>query len=134
MLKTDEGTMGLYRCIKEHEDEDPISKMEYKYFPKEVIMSFKDPGEDFVKIGTYRRAFIGDMQKRLNTAYGENLMEKYAKQKNLFVERNIVYRTEKVYIKQNIFKQFHEYILSLFRKKRKSNDEEFYLEDLYGQR
>lgn len=131
MLKRDEGTMGLYKCIKQHLSKNEVTLREYMYEPGEIDFLFKDPGEDFIQIGTYRRAFVGDMQEQLNKAHGGDLMRQYATQKTTPVDRSIVYRTEKIYIKQNIFKQFHEYILSLFRKKIKSDNETFYLEDLY---
>ena len=57
--------------------------------------------EYYKLLGTYRKAFIGDMQEKLNTAYQTNLMKEFAEQGH----QNIpVYYTsyKEVYIRETI--------------------------------
>lgn len=116
ILKDEPKTLYIYECLDEEvgigllwSEKSDLDPTKYKF------------------IHTYRRAFIGDMQEKLNRAHGTNLMEQYAtqenvvnlieqcnRQKNLCIEKNT---------KQNIFKQFHEYILSFFRKNNSKNIE-----------
>lgn len=82
----------------------------------------EEPGNEWIKIGTYRRAFVGDMQKELNECFKVDLMEKFAKQAPVITSRITVERIKYVYIKKNIFIQFYEFIKRLRGKKVEEDD------------
>jgi len=77
-------------------------------------------------VATCRRAFIGDMQERLDKAYQCNNMERYAK-----ADRNLPLTYAKVTLlpikRSYTLRGFWTYITSFFKKK---EIHDFYLEDL----
>ena len=83
-------------------------------------------------VATYRRAFVGDMQEKFDKAYKINNMKNYVDSAG---GKHVEYITKykEVIIKENIFRQFEEWIKELWermKKKKEETKDDWYLEDL----
>lgn len=88
MLRDEPATLYVYECIKIDKDDNikTVKKIDGKtvigfhYQIGEVFFSkTKDLNDEYYKfMGTYRQAFVGDMQEKLDKAYGHSNMRHYA--------------------------------------------------------
>ena len=125
MLRNEPKPLYIYKCIKKEEKGN--------YQIGEVFNdSINTLNEEYYKlIGTYRKAFVGNMQEKLNEAYGENLMEVYAKGDNHPAYSIARIKNEYVYVKRNIFIQFYEFMKFLF--KGKVEKEDYSINEMFGE-
>lgn len=118
MLKDEPKLLYVYECIDKPSERGKL----------ELIQSERsdlDP-EKFKFLHTYRRAFVGDMQKELNETFREDLMKKYAE--NVKPSKGYIYVDRIVYVNVSVYKQFINTIKKWFKKKEK---EDTYLDELF---
>lgn len=148
MLKDEPKLLYIYECIKLDKD-DPIKKVTKKEGVTNITSQHQlgevfntltnDLDEEFYKpIGTYRRAFVGDMQEKIDAAMQRNMMEYYAKNCGRYTEH--IWHTVKIEVRVNIFKQFVEWIrdsikdrkFMTYQKRQKKEDSMWLEEQLFG--
>lgn len=88
MLRDEPATLYIYECIKIDKDDNikTVKKIDGKtvigfhYQIGELFFSkTNDLNDEYYKFkGTYRPAFVGDMQEKLDKAYGHSNMRNYA--------------------------------------------------------
>jgi hypothetical protein len=132
MLRDEPELLYIYECIKVGGNSSSCQKGEV------IFRESKELDEEYYKlIGTYRRAFVGDMQKKLDEAMECSNMERYAKSDSGLIPEHI-YHTEVVYVKITLFEQFRNWvknkIVDYIKKKHKEKEDSLYLErKLFGE-
>ena len=125
MLKNEPPIIYMYKCIKSKGD----------WSQGDV---FTHPADDldsnyFIPIGTYRKAFIGDMQERIDEAMKMDVMKHYAETVPGFVSQLIVHVP--YYIKADYtLKGFIAHIKEKRKQRRKDKEDKVLDELFYGKK
>jgi len=141
LLKEEPSLLYMYEYIKEDKSkkEDLTKVIPDEWNIGDMIYT-TNPSMDknyYKFAATYRRAFVGDMQHQFDEAYGCDNMRKFAEgEGGTRIEYVVKYK--EVIVKENIFKQFEEWIKEkwdIFRKHTKEQhwekESDRYYEDLF---
>jgi hypothetical protein len=143
MLKDEPKIQYFYKCIKVLEPKvndkgEEIYDYPYAWHIGEQHLS-ENPDlstENFKCIGTYRKAFIGNMQERINKAMQRDMMKYYAENCGRYVEH--VWHTVTIEKKVGVFyfikKWIKEKLSTLKRKQKEKKDDMWLEEQLFGPR
>lgn len=124
MLRNEAPLKYMYKCIKDKGD----------YVKGEVFCSLPfDDKKHFVQVGTFRQAFVGDMQEKINEDMKMDVMRHYAETVSNFTSQLIVHVP--YYIKADYsLKGFWQHIKDVWKEKKEKREDRVLDELLYGKR
>ena len=121
------------------ETTNTLNKGEIVYLTDEQFEERVKSGDMYApyykKIGTFRQAFVGDMQEKINEAMQRDMIKYYAINHKCYVDH--VYHTQTKYVKVSVFYFISEWIkqkLVTFKRKQKEKPDMYLEEQLFGPR